>query len=168
MIKDCVEKFINKYNLTGTFIVAFSGGYDSMCLLDVLSKISDDIVAVHLNHNWRGEESRQEEQNCREFANHANIKYYTETLSDDIEKTETAAREARYEFLKKCAKKFNSNIVFTAHNYDDNAETVLYRIIKGTGTIGLQGILEHRDIFYRPLLKTSRTEIEKNIKDNKL
>ena len=59
MIKDCVEKFINKYNLTGTFIVAFSGGYDSMCLLDVLSKISDDIVAVHLNHNWRGEESRQ-------------------------------------------------------------------------------------------------------------
>ena len=94
MIKDCVEKFINKYNLTGTFIVAFSGGYDSMCLLDVLSKISDDIIAVHLNHNWRGEESRQEEQNCREFANHANIKYYTETLSDDIEKTETAAREA--------------------------------------------------------------------------
>lgn len=168
MIKDCVEKFINKYNLTGTFIVAFSGGYDSMCLLDVLSKISDDIVAVHLNHNWRGEESRQEEQNCREFANHANIKYYTETLSDDIEKTETAAREARYEFLKKCAKKFNSNIVFTAHNYDDNAETVLYRIIKGTGTIGLQGILEHRDIFYRPLLKTSRTEIEKYIKDNNL
>ncbi len=168
MIKDCVEKFINKYNLTGTFIVAFSGGYDSMCLLDVLSKITNNIVAVHLNHNWRGEESQKEEENCRKFAQSKNIKYYTETLSDNIEKTETSAREARYEFLKKCAKKFNSKVVFTAHNYDDNAETILYRIIKGTGTVGLQGILEQRDIFYRPLLKISREEIEKYINNNNL
>ena len=163
MIKDCVEKFINKYNLTGTFIVAFSGGYDSMCLLDVLSKITNNIVAVHLNHNWRGEESQKEEENCRKFAQSKNIKYYTETLPDNIEKTETSAREARYEFFKKCAKKFNSKVVFTAHNYDDNAETILYRIIKGTGTVGLQGILEQRDIFYRPLLKISREEIKKYI-----
>lgn len=168
MIKDCVEKFINKYNLTGTFIVAFSGGYDSMCLLDVLSKITNNIVAVHLNHNWRGEESQKEEENCRKFAQSKNIKYYTETLSDNIEKTETSAREARYEFFKKCAKKFNSKVVFTAHNYDDNAETILYRIIKGTGTVGLQGILEQRDIFYRPLLKISREEIEKYINNNNL
>lgn len=168
MIKEKVEKFINKYNLTGTFVVAFSGGYDSMCLLDVLSKITKNIVAVHLNHNWRGEESRQEEQNCCEFTQKRGIKYYTETLQDNVEKNETAAREARYSFLKKCAKMFNSDVVFTAHNYDDNAETVLYRIIKGTGTVGLQGISEHRDIFYRPLLKISRAEIEKYIKFNNL
>ena len=168
MIKEKVEKFINKYNLTGTFVVAFSGGYDSMCLLDVLSKITKNIVAVHLNHNWRGEESRQEEQNCCEFTQKRGIKYYTETLQDNVEKNETAAREARYSFFKKCAKMFNSDVVFTAHNYDDNAETVLYRIIKGTGTVGLQGISEHRDIFYRPLLKISRAEIEKYIKFNNL
>ncbi len=139
-----------------------------MCLLDILYKLGYDIAAVHLNHNWRGKESLKEAQNCENFAKSRNIKYYSEILPDDVEKTETAAREARYKFFKRCAEKFNSKVVFTAHNYDDNAETVLYRIIKGTGTIGLQGISEHRDIFYRPLLKTLRSEIEEYIKTNNL
>jgi tRNA(Ile)-lysidine synthase len=163
-----IKQFIEKYKLSGTFIVAFSGGYDSMCLLDMLYKSGYDVIAVHLNHNWRGEESLKEEKVCEEFAKSRNIKFYAETLSDDIAHTETCAREARYEFFKRCAKKFNSNVVFTAHNYDDNAETVLYRIIKGTGIAGLCGIAEHRDIFYRPLLKTSRKDIEKYCKNNNL
>lgn len=168
MIVEEVRDFIEKNKLSGTFIVAFSGGYDSMCLLDILKKLKYDIVAVHLNHNWRGKESLADEQNCSEFAKNNNIKYYTETLDDDIEKTETAAREARYEFFERCAKKFNSKVVFTAHNFNDNAETVLYRIIKGTGTIGLQGISENRGIFYRPLLKITREEIENYCKLNNL
>ena len=85
--------------MTGTFIVAFSGGYDSMCLLDVLSKITNNIVAVHLNHNWRGEESQKEEENCRKFAQSKNIKYYTETLSDNIEKTERTSVWRPFHFL---------------------------------------------------------------------
>ena len=168
MIIDRVKNFIEKYNLSGTFIVAFSGGYDSMCLLDILYKLKTDIVAIHLNHNWRGEESLKEAKNCENFVKSRNIKYYSEILPDSVEKTETSAREARYDFFKRCAEMFNSNVVFTAHNFDDNAETVLYRIIKGTGTIGLQGISEHRGIFYRPLLKTTRSEIEEYIKDNNL
>ena len=168
MIKDKVSKFIKKYNLSGTFIVAFSGGYDSMCLLDILHKMNCDVVAIHLNHNWRGDESRKEEQNCKNFTLKNNIKYYTETLPENIEKTETAAREARYDFFKRCALKFNSDIVFTAHNFDDNAETVLYRITKGTGITGLQGIAEHRDIFYRPLLNIERKDIELYCKENNL
>ena len=165
MIIDRVKNFIEKYNLSGTFIVAFSGGYDSMCLLDILYKLKTDIAAIHLNHNWRGEESLKEAKNCENFVKSRNIKYYSEILPDSVEKTETSAREARYDFFKRCAELFNSNVVFTAHNFDDNAETVLYRIIKGTGTIGLQGISEHRGIFYRPLLKTTRSEIEEYIKD---
>ncbi len=168
MIANEVKKFVDNYNLSGTFIVAFSGGYDSMCLLDVLNKLNYDVVAVHLNHNWRGEESFNEEQNCKNFAQSKGIKYYTEILPDNVEKTETAARIERYKFFEKCAKKFNSNVIFTAHNFDDNAETVLYRIIKGTGTIGLQGISEHRDIFYRPLLNVKRKEIEAYCKKNQL
>lgn len=168
MIKDNIKNFIKKHNLSGTIIVAFSGGYDSMCLLDVLNKLGEKVIAVHLNHNWRGEESLKEAENCENFAKSRGIQYYSEILSDCIEKTETAAREARYDFFRRCAKKFNSKIVFTAHNFDDNAETVLYRIIRGTGTIGLQGIAEKRDIFFRPLLKTTRVEIEKYCKDNNL
>lgn len=163
-----IKSFIKKYNLSGTFIVAFSGGYDSMCLLDMLNKEGYDLVAVHLNHNWRGEESQKEAIVCKKFAKEHNIKFYTETLDANVPQTETAGRDARYEFFKRCAKKFNSNVVFTAHNYNDNAETVLYRIIKGTGLIGLQGIAEHRDIFYRPLLSMKRKDIEKYCKDNNL
>ena len=163
MIKDNIKNFIKKHNLSGTIIVAFSGGYDSMCLLDILNKLGEKIIAAHLNHNWRGEESLKEAENCKNFAKSRGIQYYSEILPDSIEKTETVAREAR-----RCAKKFNSKIVFTAHNFDDNAETVLYRIIRGTGTIGLQGIAEKRDIFFRPLLKTTRAEIEKYCKDNNL
>ncbi len=168
MIVEKVKDFIKKYNLSGTFVVAFSGGYDSMCLLDILNKAGYDVAAVHLNHNWRGKESLEDAKNCREFAEKNNIKFYSETLGNEIEKTETAAREARYEFFKRCAERFNSKVVFTAHNFDDNAETVLYRIIKGTGTIGLQGIAEHRDIFYRPLLGATREEIEKYCRLNEL
>ena len=162
-----IKSFIEKYNLSGTFIVAFSGGYDSMCLLDMLYK-DYDVVAAHLNHNWRGEESLNEAKACEKFCQERGIKFYTETLSNDVPHNETCAREARYDFFRRCAEKFNSNVVFTAHNYDDNAETVLYRIIKGTGIAGLQGIAEHRDIFYRPLLNTTRAEIEAYCKRKEL
>ncbi len=163
-----IKSFIEKYNLSGTFIVAFSGGYDSMCLLDILFKSGYDIVAAHLNHNWRGNESLKEAKVCEKFCNARGIKFYTETLSEEVPQNETCAREARYEFFKRCAEKFNSNVVFTAHNYDDNAETVLYRVIKGTGIAGLQGIAEHRDIFYRPLLNMTRKHIEQYCLENNL
>ena len=168
MIEERVESFIEKYNLSGKFLLGFSGGFDSMCLLDVLHKIGCDVVAIHMNHNWRGVESSQEEENCRNFAEQRNIPFYSEILPDKIPHTENDAREARYKFFENCAKKFDSNAVFTAHNLNDNAETVLYRIIKGTGTIGLEGILEKRGIFYRPLLTTSRVEIEEYCKLNNL
>lgn len=64
---EVVKNFIEKYNLSGTFIVAFSGGYDSMCLLDVMHKLELNTVAVHLNHNWRGEESFNEAKKLRKF-----------------------------------------------------------------------------------------------------
>ena len=168
LIKETVKSFIDKYNLKEPFIVAFSGGYDSMCLLDVLCDLNYKPIAIHLNHNWRGKESDDEELNCKKFAKDKGIVFYCEKLPSNIEHTETAARDARYEFFKNCAEKFSSQVVFTAHNFDDNAETVLYRIIKGTGVKGLQGIKECRDIFYRPLLSVSRNDIEKYCKENKL
>lgn len=159
-----IELFLNQYRLNNPesiYLVAFSGGFDSMCLLDSLRKISPNrIVAIHLNHGWRGAESDSEEDNCRNFCAKIGVEFYSERLSDSVAKTETVAREARYKFFEKCAKKFNSEIVFTAHNKNDNAETLIYRICKGTGISGLQGIAPSRDIYYRPLLEISRFEIE--------
>ena len=162
-----VADFITKYNLQDkTIIVGFSGGYDSMCLLNILSELKQQpdflemtVVAAHFNHNWRGEESLREQEICRIFANSKGFEFYLKEAPKGLKKTENDARIARYEFFEEAFDEFDADAVFTAHNKDDNAETVLYRIIKGTGMVGLKGISERRNCFYRPLLRTKRVEI---------
>ena len=162
-----VAAFINKYNLQDkTIIVGFSGGYDSMCLLNILSELKQSadyaemtVVAAHFNHNWRGEESLREQEVCRIFASSKGFDFYLKEAPKGLKKTENDARIARYEFFEEAFDEYDADAVFTAHNKDDNAETVLYRIIKGTGIVGLKGISERRNCFYRPLLRTKRTEI---------
>ena len=105
-IKATIKSFLNEYELNSksqTYLVAFSGGFDSMCLLDVLKKVApkNRIVALHLNHKWRGIESDSEEDNCRNFCKKIGVEFYCESLSANIPKTETAARDARYEFFEK-------------------------------------------------------------------
>jgi len=168
IVRKNVADFLDKYSIKDKrVLIAFSGGNDSMCLLSAILELKEnfglDIVAIHLNHNWREEESLNEETRCRRFCEANMIEFYSETLSDKVKHTETSAREARYEFFSRCAVKFNTNVIFTAHNADDNAETIIYRIIKGTGMKGLCGISEHRDIFYRPLLMTYRKDINEYI-----
>ena len=173
---DRIVNFLKEHNLQDkTVIVGFSGGYDSMCLLDILSKVKDlpeffdfNVVAAHFNHNWRGEESLREQEVCRLFAASRGFEFYTKTAPSSLKKTENDARIARYEFFEEAYEEFDADAVFTAHNKDDNAETVLYRVIKGTGVIGLRGISEKRKYFYRPLLKTYRSEILQYCKENNL
>ena len=155
-----VKNFLKEYNVGTKVICALSGGCDSVVMTYILSKLGLEVVAIHLNHNWRGEESLRDENFSREFSKSLGIEFYSEKLSFDVKKTETDAREARYLFFKSCAKKFNSKYIFLAHNKNDNAETLLYRVIKGTGLKGLCSIPKHRDIFYRPLLDVTREEIE--------
>lgn len=176
---DKVLEFIEKYQLLDkTILVGFSGGFDSMCLLDILWKLSVrfafekkeklKLIACHYNHNWRGDEAKLEQENCEKFCKERGIEFYTETAPDDIKKNETQARELRYAFFERAIEKYSADALFTAHNFDDNAETILYRIIKGTGVVGLKGILPKRGKFYRPLLTTTRAEIEKYCVDNNL
>ncbi len=176
MLEAGLIEFLNKYKLGDkTIIVGFSGGYDSMCLLDLLSKIKDlpeyadlTVIAAHFNHNWRGEEALKEQEVCRLFAASKGFEFYTETAPANLKKDENSARLARYEFFEECMDIFDADAVFTAHNRDDNAETVLYRIIKGTGILGLKGISEQRNNFYRPLLKISRAQIMEYCEKNNL
>ena len=162
-----IADFLRKYELQDkTIIVGFSGGYDSMCLLDILSKLKEQeefwemtVIAAHFNHNWRGEEALKEQEVCRLFAASRGMEFYTATAPLGLKKSENEARIARYEFFEEAMEEYDADAVFTAHNKDDNAETVLYRVTKGTGLVGLKGISEKRNCFYRPLLKTSRAEI---------
>ena len=105
MDKICAEikSFLKRYNIDKenlVYLAGFSGGYDSMCMLDALKKTAPEnkIIALHLNHGWRGEESDAEEVNCIEFCKTRGIEIYCERLPQTVSQTETAAREARYEF----------------------------------------------------------------------
>lgn len=171
-----VKQFLIAQNLQDkTIILGFSGGFDSMCLLDILSKIRQEeqfydinIIAAHFNHNWRGEESLKEQEVCKLFATSRGIEFFTKTAHSGLKKTENEARIARYDFFEEAFENYDADAVFTAHNKDDNAETILYRIIKGTGLIGLKGIADKREKYYRPLLKITRTEILEYCKKNNL
>lgn len=173
---DRVKSFLEEYSLQNKIIiVGFSGGYDSMCLLDILSKIKQQegfydltVVAAHFNHNWRGAESLREQEVCRLFAASRGFEFYTKTAPAGLKKTENDARIARYDFFEEAMDEYDAEAVFTAHNRDDNAETVLYRVIKGTGLVGLKGISQKRNYFYRPLLKTTRAEIVDYCNQNNL
>lgn len=162
-----IKSFLKEYDLHDkTIIVGFSGGYDSMCLLDILYRIKQEegfyelnVISAHFNHNWRGEEALKEQEVCRLFSASRGFEFYTKTAPVGLKKTENDARIARYDFFEEALENFDADAVFTAHNKDDNAETVLYRVIKGTGLFGLKGISRKRGCFYRPLLRTTRAEI---------
>ncbi len=160
-ITETVKSFLDTYDLNGKkLLVGFSGGYDSLCLLNIVKELGYNVTAIHLNHNWRGDESLRDEDFCRKFCCDNTIDFYCEKLPDTVPHTETAAREARYKFFEKCIEKFGADAILTAHNLDDLAETLIYRILKGTGITGLNGIAENRGNFYRPLIDIKREEIE--------
>ena len=179
MIKQ-VEKFLKNYNLLepkNILLVGFSGGVDSLCLLDILFKLSQEykfsLVAAHLNHNWRGIESKIEEDNARAYCEARNITFYSEILPKTLPHTELEARNQRYSFFNRASAKFNATAILTGHTLSDQVETVLYRIIKGTGLTGLKGIPEvrYQDDFpaiYRPLLEISRNETLNYCQENNL
>ena len=174
-VRNILKKYI-EISCETTFIVGFSGGWDSMCLLDIMNKLSKEygflLVAAHLNHNWRGKESEHEKERCLAFCEENDITFISDTLKEGLKASELVARELRYDFFKKCAQEFEADAILTAHTKSDNAETILYRIIKGTGLNGLEGIKELRDLsgfkVIRPILNFSRSEIEEYCIKNEL
>ena len=174
-----IKNFLNKYKLLNKnshFLVGFSGGADSMLLLYCLKKLQKEVnfelSALHINHGWRGEESDEEEKNCKNFCNKYKIDFYSERLGSDIKKDENSARIARYILFKNYAKKLRTNAIFTAHNSTDVIETFIYRLAKGTGTIGAESIPEYRTDgefkIYRPLLHISSIDIRNTCNKLKL
>lgn len=162
-MQKAVEKFIKENDLLGkTILVGLSGGVDSCVLTFILSKVKDiNLKVIHLNHNWRMEESKRDEEFAFNFAKKLGLSFYSETLSSENKKNETTARELRYQFFEKMKNELKADAVFLAHNKNDNVETLIYRLIKGTGPKGLNSILKNRDFYYRPLIDFERYEIEK-------
>ena len=148
-------------------LCAVSGGADSMCLLALLRETGDyDLAAAHFEHGIRGEESLRDcafvEAFCRErdipcFVGRADVPARAKEMGRGLEET---ARELRYAFLERTAEDEGYDFIAAAHNADDNAETVLLNLVRGTGPTGLCGIPPRRGRIIRPLLLLPRTEIE--------
>lgn len=184
-------KFIRENGLIdeGDYVtVGFSGGADSVCLLNVLNDLRRllkiELNAVHVNHNLRGEESQRDEAFCRDFAKRIGVSF--NAVSVDVagrartsgESEEEAGRNLRYEALEREALGFmkeaseregrtepaafseNGKIkVAVAHHADDQAETILLNLFRGSGLKGLGGMSEKRGALIRPLLWADKREI---------
>ena len=142
-------------------ICAVSGGADSMALLWSLYLLKEEwdleLSAAHFNHHLRGEESQRDEDFVRDFCAGYGIPLYVGSAEVKPGKKglEAAAREARYAFLRTLPGK-----IATAHTADDNAETILLHLVRGTGLKGLGGIMPRNGNVIRPMLAVTRTQVE--------
>lgn len=154
-------------------LVGFSGGADSSALLLMLKIYSEQsgakIYAAHLNHGIRGAEADRDESFCREFAKALDVEFFSLRLDipkiakESGESVESAARNARYDFFNKIMLENSIPILATAHNADDNLETVIFNLARGAGLSGLCGIPDSRPtdngIVIRPILSMEKKDI---------
>jgi tRNA(Ile)-lysidine synthetase-like protein len=141
----------------GTYIIAVSGGVDSVSLLDILAKQQATLIVAHFDHGMRPD-SRADEQFVAGLAKQYKLGYVTERKELGATSSEAAARRARYDFLFRARQKFNASKIITAHHSDDIIETMMINIIRGTGWRGLCSLKNTADI-YRPFLKVSKADI---------
>ena len=153
-------------------VVGFSGGPDSLCLLQALYIMKEELqirtlAAVHVNHLYRGEAADRDEAFCREYCRERGILF--RAVRADVEAlakewktgSEEAGRQVRYDEFARMATELGGAKIAVAHNREDQAETLLLRIVRGTGTAGLCGIdYKRKDGVIRPLLDCFRKEIE--------
>ena len=160
-------------------LIALSGGPDSVCMLHILYKLKEvfdiELGAIHINHMLRGDESDKDEEYIIRLCSELGINYYVKRI--DIEcvankegvSLEVAGRNERYKAFEEIRKEHGYNKIAVAHNENDQAETVIMRMMRGTGLEGLTGIKSKRkDGIIRPILCLKRNEIEDYCKENNL
>ena len=166
---DAVRRFLREHDIRDTAVTAaLSGGADSVCLLHCLRECKDafglTLSAIHVQHGLRGEESLRDEQFCRTLC--ADWGVPLQVIAVAVQRSgrslEEAAREARYAAFAEHAEGY----VATAHTASDNFETMLFRLVRGTGLKGLGGIPPVRERYLRPLLTVSRANVEDYLREN--
>ncbi|MGA7305339.1 MAG: tRNA lysidine(34) synthetase TilS [Rhodothermales bacterium] len=166
--------FVKKNDLLpsgGAVVVGVSGGADSICLLDLLRQIDARLHAVHVNYGFRGAESDGDESLVRDLCARWDVPLKVHRVLDawrqdaSSRSLQEAARDLRYEIMLDAAREIGARTVAVAHHQDDQAETMLLRLFRGTGAHGLAAMRVQRRLselvtLVRPLLYVSRAEIE--------
>ena len=167
-----VRRTVRRYQMLpadGRVLCCLSGGADSVALLLCLRELGAEVCACHLNHQLRGAESERDEHFCKSLCAQLDIPFYAEKA--DIRtrshvSLETAAREARYAFFERAARQLGAVRIATAHTADDNLETMIFHLARGSGAAGLSGIPPVRGRIIRPLIECERTQIEAYLAQN--
>ena len=164
-----VSDFILRHHLLAPdvlHLVALSGGADSVCLLLLLLRLGYRVEAMHCNFHLRGEESDRDEafveSLCQDKGVPLHLAHFDTRAYADLHHVsiEMAARELRYSWFEQLRRDLGAATICVAHHSDDNVETILMNLLRGTGLRGLQGIQPRRGHIVRPLLCVSREEIE--------
>ncbi|MER3446099.1 MAG: tRNA lysidine(34) synthetase TilS [Candidatus Dadabacteria bacterium] len=174
---ESARRTIKRFNMLSpceTVVVGVSGGADSLGLLYILAEIGEynlKLIVSHLNHGIRPEEGKRDARFVEEVARQLSLPFeIREANAPEFKRgsnlsLEEAARILRYGFFKEVLSKYGAQKIATAHTLDDQAETVLMRIIRGSGTAGLSGIPPVSDGYIiRPLIETTRYEIEEYLR----
>ena len=182
MIFEKTLSTIKKYNLIekgDKIVLGLSGGPDSVCLLHLLNRMKDvldiEVYAAHLNHQIRGMEAQKDALYVSDLCERLGITFFVKSI--DVPKyckenklsIEEGARKLRYEMFFEIKESLNADKIAIAHNMNDQAETVLMRMMRGTGLQGLKGIDYMRDgVIIRPILDIERADIEAYCEEHKL
>ena len=163
----CIEKALLAHGMN--IVVALSGGADSVCLARILMDLAQDweltLSLVHVEHGIRGESARQDAAFCRELAGAWGVRYLEYSVDApararrDRLSLEEAARQLRYEKLEQARQELGADVIAVAHHQDDQAETMLYQLVRGSGLRGAGGIRARRGCIIRPLLCVRRAQI---------
>ncbi len=165
-----IDSYVKKHKLLDNsklYLVALSGGADSVALLLLLKDAGYQIHAAHCNFHLRGIESDRDETFCEQLCQEQNIPFHRVHFDTHIYaelhkiSIEMAARELRYRWFEELRKDIGAAGICVAHHRDDSVETVLLNLVRGTGLRGLTGIQPRNGYVLRPLLCVSRKEIER-------
>ena len=177
MMLKAFQKHINQnlpFLKESKLLIAISGGLDSVVLTHLCHKAELNFALAHCNFSLRGSESDNDEAFVLQLAEDLNVEIFIECFdTETYAKThklsiQMAARELRYDWFYELSEQLKFDYILTAHHADDNLETFLINIARGTGLDGLTGIPETNEQLVRPLIPFSRAEIENFAKDNQM
>ncbi|MEG0180248.1 MAG: tRNA lysidine(34) synthetase TilS [Peptostreptococcaceae bacterium] len=182
MIFEKTLSTINKYNLIekgDKIVLGLSGGPDSVCLLHILHRLKEvldiEVYAAHLNHQIRGIEAQKDALYISQLSDDLGVTLFVKSMNvpeyckENKLSVEEGARKLRYEMFFEIKERLHADKIAIAHNMNDQAETVLMRMMRGTGLQGLKGIDIIRDeVIIRPILEIERADIESYCEQYKL